>query len=298
MKSIVRFVLQWGFTVALAVVLLRYLQSQWTQLEFEFLSPNWPVVALSLLTYCIGMALLPYNSWQMQRWFDYRLSAYTMWRSFYIAQFVKYLPGGFWSIPGRAVLYYRSGIPAVESGTLVILEIFGMVIGSCLVALLSLPVFLPLLIEHAIPAALSLIVGIVALGIVLRLTRKRWYPAINRVSPMSFLYTCGIYALNWIVLGTAFALLAPGLNLPVRLDEVIQIIGIHAVAWVIGFVVIITPGGIGVREAILAIGLTPFFPMPFPVIISLLARIGWTLAEIIGYLVIIPLLGRMRKEAQ
>lgn len=241
--------------------------------------------------------MLPYNSWQMQRWFGYQLSAYTMWRSFYIAQFVKYLPGGFWSIPGRAVLYHRSGIPAVESGTLVILEILGMVLGSCLVALLSIPVFLPLLIEHAIPATLILITGTVALGILLRLTRKRWYPAIHRVRLVPFLYACIIYALNWIVLGIAFALLAPGLNLQLQLPDTIQVIGVHAVAWVVGFVVIITPGGIGVREAVLTIGLTPFFAMPFPVIISLLARIGWTLAEIIGYLIIIPLLGSRRKEA-
>lgn len=297
MKSLLRFVLQWGFTFALAAFLLRYLQSQWAQLETESLTPNWPMLGLSLLIYCVGMALLPYNSWRMQRWFGYSLSAYTMWRSFYIAQFVKYLPGGFWSIPGRAVMYHRSGIPAVESGTLVILEIFGMIIGSSIVALLSLPVFLPLLVDHLLVAALLFTAGTVGLAVLLYLTRRRWYPAISRVPPVPFLYACGIYAVNWIVLGVAFVLVAPGLNLPIQMDNAIQIVGIHAVAWVIGFVVIITPGGIGVREAVLTVGLAPFFPMPFPVIISLVARIGWTLAEILGYLIIVPLFKLKWKEA-
>ena len=53
-------------------------------------------------------------------------------------------------------------------------------------------------------------------------------------------------------------------------------------AWAIGFLVFLTPGGLGVREGALALLLAPFLPSPLPAVVALLARLWWTVAELIS----------------
>jgi hypothetical protein len=283
MKSRLKFIFQWTIIAAFAVFAVRYLYTQWQQLDLTETPVNWPTLAAAQLLYCIGMGMLPLGSWFMQRWFGYELTPLQIWRSFYMAQLSKYMPGGIWSIVGRVVLFRRNGVSPMDSTALMMLEIIGLVIGSCVVGLLSLPVFWPLLAGTDVPAALLLALGFFAsLGIVY-LTRSRWMPAFRGVQLLPFIGVCAIYAVNWLILGFAFMMIAAAFNLTLGVGDIAVIIGVHAVAWLIGFLVVFAPGGIGVRDTILAIGLIAFAPMPFPVLISLVARIAWTLAEFFDF---------------
>ena len=52
--------------------------------------------------------------------------------------------------------------------------------------------------------------------------------------------------------------------------------------WVVGLLAFLTPGGLGVREGALALLLSPFLPVPLPTVVALLARVWWTVAELIS----------------
>jgi hypothetical protein len=51
---------------------------------------------------------------------------------------------------------------------------------------------------------------------------------------------------------------------------------------VIGYLSLLTPSGLGVREGILALLLTEVFAAPLPTIIAIVARLWMVLAELLG----------------
>jgi uncharacterized membrane protein YbhN (UPF0104 family) len=61
----------------------------------------------------------------------------------------------------------------------------------------------------------------------------------------------------------------------------LQAAGIFALSWCAGFVVVIAPAGLGVREYTLALLLGSFIPSGEAIAISFLARLWWTAAEVL-----------------
>ncbi|MCU0476973.1 MAG: hypothetical protein MUC99_12860 [Anaerolineae bacterium] len=194
-----------------------YLRAQWLSLDRPLTGQNLLGLGGAALVTGLGMLLLPLGAWVMQRWFGQRVGWLGMWRAFFLAQLAKYLPGGFWSIPGRAILYHRQGIPALESGTLVALEMVGLLAGAGVVGLLGVPVFLPQIVPHwgvAVPVTLG---GIALAVLMLALARRRWArlgEALRRIPALALAQVCLTYALNWVVLGVAFALIPLALGHP------------------------------------------------------------------------------------
>ena len=58
------------------------------------------------------------------------------------------------------------------------------------------------------------------------------------------------------------------------------LIAAFAAAYVLGYLSMLTPSGLGVREGVLVLLLEPLFPEPLPVVIALAARIWMTLGEL------------------
>jgi uncharacterized membrane protein YbhN (UPF0104 family) len=63
----------------------------------------------------------------------------------------------------------------------------------------------------------------------------------------------GYWALSWIVGGVGFYLLIRSLaDAPTTIVAVVLAIGINAIGWDVGFLAILTPSGLGFREAAIA----------------------------------------------
>jgi uncharacterized membrane protein YbhN (UPF0104 family) len=61
--------------------------------------------------------------------------------------------------------------------------------------------------------------------------------------------------------------------------------GVFAIAWVIGFVTLVSPGGIGVREAVLLAGLTPAYGAGTALGVAILYRLVTSLGDGLGFLI-------------
>ena len=85
-----------------------------------------------------------------------------------------------------------------------------------------------------------------------------------------------VYLLLWVLLGAAFFLFIKSLC-PISVSQLVVVTGIYAVAWSIGFLSVITPSGLGVREGVLSLLLTTVLPPATATLVALLARL-WTLA--------------------
>jgi hypothetical protein len=93
-----------------------------------------------------------------------------------------------------------------------------------------------------------------------------------------------LYFICWLAYGTSGVFLIEALGFgPVV--SVVDVVATFVAAWMIGFLSFVTPGGIGVREAALALLLGATLPTPEAITVALLARLSWTLVEMIGVVV-------------
>ena len=105
------------------------------------------------------------------------------------------------------------------------------------------------------------------------------------------------YLVVWLAMGLSFAALARAVT-PYPLDVVPYLVASWAAAYVIGYLSLLTPSGLGVREGILALLLTEVFAAPLPTVIAIVARLWMVLAELLGAGVALVLWRRRKPSAR
>jgi uncharacterized membrane protein YbhN (UPF0104 family) len=153
---------------------------------------------------------------------------------FFKSQLGKYLPGSVWQYAGRVGLARNRGVPVQRALVSIVAEVVYSAIAAAAVSSLIL----------GWVAACATFVG---LGLLCALTLAfRPSPAL-RAGPATvvlYLVVWGLYGLAFWTTGRAlFAV--PASDLP-------RYIGVFALAWLAGLVAVFAPGGIGVREAVIA----------------------------------------------
>jgi hypothetical protein len=287
-----------ALVVLLAVLVGRYLSRQWDQIDQQMHTIQGPWLLLAGLGFVVGLGTLPVNTWLVLRCLGIALPIREVMRIFFLSQVAKYLPGSIWTLPSRAFFYTRRQVPGSKSIAAVIWEVVLMIAGAVLIAVLGSG---KLAEETFLPAAMLalgvLLVGMFVLSVVLKSARVRELgtrlPLPERVSAnmLSFMTQLSpqrlglmtlAYAFSWMVIGLAFMTLAYAVQPDIDAADWLSFAGLFAGAWVIGFLSFITPGGIGVRDGLLVWGLGAVLGDPLPFLVAVLARILWTIAEVIG----------------
>jgi uncharacterized membrane protein YbhN (UPF0104 family) len=209
-------------------------------------------------------------------------------RIWFLANLARYVPGNVWSFVGAVELARREGV--ARSRTLAVMALTQVLsVGVALLA--GLPVLLAERARLGRPALLGAVaVVVVAAGAavfrrqLLGLARRRLpgldpgalVPAPGTVA----LLTVG-YAAYWAVTGLAFAALvasayrlAPG--------DVPLVVAAYAAAYAVGFLSLLTPAGLGVREGVLVVALAPVLPAGPALVVALVSRVWTMLAELAG----------------
>jgi glycosyltransferase 2 family protein len=99
-----------------------------------------------------------------------------------------------------------------------------------------------------------------------------------RYSYTSLLLLVGLYTLANLAAGLALAAILRPLA-PLGPGVAAYAVGAWALAWAAGFLSLLTPSGLGVREAVLTALLAQIVPLPAAVAASLLHRLALTLGE-------------------
>lgn len=82
-----------------------------------------------------------------------------------------------------------------------------------------------------------------------------------------------LYLLAWSSFGLALSAILSALNL--ETPGLLTAAGMFALSWFVGFVVLIVPGGLGIREGVLAAMLAPSIGTEAAILVTLLARLIW-----------------------
>ncbi len=173
---------------------------------------------------------------------------------YFVGEIGKYVPGGVWPILGRGELAVRWGMRRPTAYGSVLLSLVALYLAAMLVAVAGLPVLLagddgsgPVAVLLLLPAGLVALHPRV-LAAAIRLTERVAGRRIDVAPPTwrASVALVGRYVPAWIAIGAATWAVARSLDPGADVLEV----GTAAVlSWLVGFVLVPVPGGVGVREA-------------------------------------------------
>lgn len=206
----------------------------------------------------------------------------------------RYLPGKVWAIAAMGALAQRAGVSAVSAmGSSVLIAVVHVLAGIALVAALgrgalslSLPVALVVIaLASAVIVAPTLLPWAATRVAAIFGRQAEWRPLPRRTVAIAF---AGCAA-GWLLQGLAFKLLVMGV-VGTAAGASSAYIAVFTASYLAGFLFLPAPGGIGVREGVLA-GLLGTFGLAAagPAAVIVLASRAWlTILELIPGLFLLP----------
>jgi hypothetical protein len=243
-------------------------------------------LVLSLALYVVGV-VLPVLEWSLIMG---RLAGVRSLRKnakiYSYSTLAKRLPGTYWYVAGRMLLYDEEGVAKATTAAGAVLELASTILSGLLVYLLSLPFCLstylaglPSIWRSGYLGLLIMLLGIVFLRPSLvstmlgRLTRflGRREVSVN-FGARDTLTWLTLHSLAWVVGGVVLYLLITALQ-PFPGTALPAIINMTAAAGLVGLVAFISPSGLGIKELTLAYLLSFYVPLPVAAVLSLLFRL-------------------------
>ena len=259
-----------------------YLAGQWAALREH----SWTLSVGPLLAgfgFAVGCwVLMSLGWWQALRAVGGRLDPIAAFRVWITSINWRYLPGTVWYFLGRVYLGGHAGESRVTVAASSALEQIVLLAGACLV-------ILPCLVGWsagrwlAAPAALGLAGGLLILQpAAARLAGRslaRWTkidPGPMAPSPGRLCRSLGLFVAAHLSAGLSVWALAAAVGSP---TDPVPLIGGAVTSWVIGYLSVLTPSGLGVREGLLIVFLAPLIGAPSALLVSVLSRAMLMLAE-------------------
>lgn len=257
-------------------------------LEGRWLRPAWDVFALSaalLLAGFLASALL----WgrMVEVLGGPRLGRMASCRIYFTANLGRYVPGKVWQLAGLAYLARRAGVKVSTAMAAALLVQATSLGGATLVGAGA-------LVGGARPWSgwgpwvAGLLVTLLAVSLlppVFRTIMGVWFRLADREIPKGFqpdatfgLRWIGLFAGNWILYGGAFWLLARSFGVQEPFGVMAPA---FAAAYVLGYLMIFAPAGLGVREGFLIVFLQPAIGGGPAAALSVVARLWMTVLELI-----------------
>lgn len=218
-------------------------------------------------------------------------------RIWFLASLGKYIPGKVWAVAGAAVLAQRAGVdPVAAVAGMMVLQALALASGAAVVAITAREAF-QVVGQGALPIAALIIV--VSLAGATMLGSQSILDRVQRVLPSSWPRLRAIplgqlaaaflaNVIAWTGYGASLLLLSRGLLPGVELS-LSRAVGVFTCAYLIGFVALFAPAGLGPRESVFLLMLAGDMGLKPAAALALASRLLLTGTEILPA---IPLLLR------
>jgi len=283
--------MQWLLALLAMVFLARVLANSWGELQSYSLSLEPTALALSILALIITLfaSVLP---WQLSvRWLGGRLPFDTAARIWFLSNAVRYVPGNIWQPVTMLMMMRARQVDEVRAGASIALNWIlsngtALLLAGVYVLLAPSSLnmerlwLLPLVLVAALVALHPAVLGR-ALRFALRRTQRAdsfiaWQ--FNQVLLLALMHVA-----IWIAYGVAFAFFWNAFA-PIAVADVPRLTAAFAAAYAIGFISLITPSGLGVREGALVLLLSGSYPAALVTMLALLSRV-WLTMRPDGYVI-------------
>lgn len=280
--------------VVLGVIIYKGEQS-WTQIITVLQEINFSWLALAIVAQAIAFVFLPLPSFLALRFRNSKFSFWQAARMFFLSQPAKYLPGSIWVFPARIYLVRSAGFSLSTALHVLLFETVALFVSSSAAGLINISYF-PLDVRNlAIPIALLVTVGFLFLCLLPvpnRLSKvlpSKWRTHLQPGSPTlsasifaSFISVTGLLA-TWFFSGISLFLIFKALHAQIAPATLLACVSAFGISWLVGFLIIISPGGIGVREATFVFLLSNLLAGPLIIVAAVFCRFVWSLCEIMLY---------------
>ena len=272
----------------------RYIYINWSEIKNLEWNVDYQILISSFFLLCIPFIMMAFGWYMILRILNSITNPLQCMRIYTLSQLARYIPGKIFMFIGRVILAERMG---VKKSTSVLSVFFEAIISTsgAFFAILILYVFSSKIkIEWLNPMKIGLLIGggllilnpkfikiILNKIYQIRYAREFDFPSIN-FGYYKIILLCFYYVIIWVLVGISFYLLVSSfLGELISLKVVFDIPCIFLISWIVGFLSFITPGGIGVREAIMTIGLAQILPLHLVSIIAIISRIWFTIGEVL-----------------
>lgn len=221
----------------------------------------------------------------------------------FLSNLARYVPGKIWQFVGAVQLGRRAGVAPSVILTSMVVHTGLTLVSAALVSLLAIPTVL----DELGTAGALLLVAAAGSGVLLV------HPAVlnfglhmvpDRLSAEGLTWTGSwadgvrLLALStaaWLIYGAAFVLFARSL-VPIPIALAPALIAANALAFLIGYMFFVAPGGLGAREAALALLLGPLGSLGVAAVIAVAFRLWLIIGEVAGAAIVAALPGATPPE--
>jgi uncharacterized membrane protein YbhN (UPF0104 family) len=249
------------------------------------LSAGWLLIALTATVANAALAGLMWNA--VLRDLGTRLPLSVAARVFFVGQLGKYVPGSVWPMVMQAELASDHGVPRRRTAAATVASLLLAIASALLVVVATLP-FVPDVLPRQFGWTPLLVVPLLVLlhprvlvpliDRALRIVGRE--PLEQRTSTAGTLRGTGWAIGSWVCAGVQVAALAVPLGAPATAHTLALAAGGYALAWAVGFVVVIAPAGAGAREVALAAVLSTVLGSGPVVVVVLVSRALFTLTDL------------------
>lgn len=284
------------------------------KLGFDFSSvENVPVFILILIgagiIICIAMYLMGI-AWKL--WLDFFSGKKNSFREvvcvYTKANIGKYLPGNVMHYVERNLFAGKLGISQKKIAACSVIEIIGQAGVAVLFGLLfsfqQLKEVLQQLFDEKYKTVIFIAIPVilVIMAAMILIFRKKIAPFVKEYANLKFLVTAVkclvLYAVVLIVSGLVMVMLYQYMGGTLTSQKVLLIISGYIIAWVLGFVVPGAPGGIGVREFVLTVLLSPALGQELTLTLSVIHRLITIVGDFMAYVFRLFLQKKDRKQEE
>ncbi|PZE93727.1 hypothetical protein DEJ00_00410 [Curtobacterium sp. MCLR17_039] len=280
-------VVKWVAAVVALAFLVWSIARQWDAISRDFVRLDAGTIVLGVAATIVALVanMLSWRAMMSASGFRVRLAAASS--IFFVGQLGKYIPGGVWSIAaqaelGRAHGLQRTGSAVAALASMLVSMVTAAVVGIVAVLLASSTGFatfwwlIPLIVGGFVCLTPPVLGRLIAVAF--RILRR---PA----QDTTLTWTGTVMSLVWsLVMWLAYGVQATlvlrvfGADSPTLFPVAV---GAYAVAWLVGFVVVIAPAGIGPREGILVLLLGSVAGGSAPFALAVISRVFMTIGDVV-----------------
>ncbi|WP_051596914.1 lysylphosphatidylglycerol synthase transmembrane domain-containing protein [Curtobacterium sp. UNCCL17] len=280
-------VVKWVAAVVALAFLVWSIARQWDAISRDFVRLDAGTIVLGVAATIVALVanMLSWRAMMSASGFRVPLAAASS--IFFVGQLGKYIPGGVWSIAaqaelGRAHGLQRTGSAVAALASMLVSMVTAAVVGIVAVLLASSTGFatfwwlIPLIVVGLVCLTPPVLGRLIAVAF--RILRR---PA----QDTTLTWTGTVMSLVWsLVMWLAYGVQATlvlrvfGADSPTLFPVAV---GAYAVAWLVGFVVVIAPAGIGPREGILVLLLGSVAGGSAPLALAVISRVFMTIGDVV-----------------
>jgi len=283
----VKSVLRWAFLAVAGALLVWAIVATWDQFveSLERLSIESVVMAFVL---CLLGLFVNSLSWRaVMRSIGLDAGIRESISLFFVSQIGKYVPGSVWPVLAQAEFASEHGMSRARAMTGSVIAMVVGVVSAGVVGAVGLVLSAPAALEEywwVLPLAGGLVCMLVPavlrriVDLVFRLTRRSESAA--EVGALPLLESAAWSLAMWLILGAqAWVMLrevAPAATFPLAT-------GAFAFSWLVGFLVVIAPAGVGAREAAFVLALSSVTGSAEALTIAVVSRFLMTAADAVAF---------------